>query len=157
MAVRVVCVGRLKERFYQDACAEYLKRLGRLMPTAVVEVPDEPEGASDKACEQVKEREARRMLERVAPGEYVVALCVGAKEPSSEELAARLQALFVSGRPNVTFLIGGSLGLGQSALARADERMGLSRLTLPHQLCRVVLLEQLFRAAKINANERYHK
>ncbi len=159
MAVKVVCVGRLKERFFQDACAEYLKRLTRLMPTAVREVADEPEpdGLSGKACEQVTEREAQRMLAQVSPGEHVVALCVGAREPSSEELAAKLQDLFVSGRPNVTFLIGGSLGLGQAALARADERMGMSRLTLPHQLCRVVLLEQLYRAAKINAGERYHK
>lgn len=159
MAIKIVCVGRLKEPFYQEACAEYLKRLSRLMPATVAEVADEPEpeSLSPKACEQVKEREAQRMLARVSPGEHVVALCVGAKEPTSEELAARLQALFVGGRPNVTFLVGGSLGLGASALARADERMGLSRLTLPHQLCRVVLLEQLFRAGKINAGERYHK
>ena len=159
MAVTVLCVGKLRERFFVDAAEEYRKRLSRLMPVTVVELPDErePENASPALCRQVVQREGERILARIAPQAYVIALCVDAKQPTSEELAEKLQGLFVQGQSNVTFIIGGSLGLSPEVLARANERMGMSRMTFPHQLCRVLLLEQLFRAAKINAGERYHK
>ena len=159
MAVTVLCVGKLRERFFADAVEEYQKRLGRLMPVTVVELPDEqePENASPALCRQVVQREGERILARIAPQAYAVALCVDAKQPTSEELAEKLQNLFVQGQSNITFIIGGSLGLSPEVLARANERMGMSRMTFPHQLCRVLLLEQLFRAAKINAGERYHK
>ena len=159
MAVTVLCVGKLRERFFVDAAEEYRKRLSRLMPVTVVELPDErePENASPALCRQVVQREGERILARIAPQAYVIALCVDAKQPTSEELAEKLQGLFVQGQSNVTFIIGGSLGLSPEVLARANERMGMSRMTFPHQLCRVLLLEQLFRTAKINAGERYHK
>ena len=159
MAITVLCVGKTREHYFADAVAEYTKRLSALMPCAVVEVPDEPEPKqlSDAAIEKVMRAEGERLLAKIAPTAYVVALCVDAKQPTSEELAAKLQNLFVSGKSEVVFVIGGSLGLHERVLARADERMGMSRMTFPHQLARVVLVEQLYRAAKINAGQRYHK
>jgi 23S rRNA (pseudouridine1915-N3)-methyltransferase len=159
MAVTILCVGKLRERFYVDAAAEYGKRLSRLMPVAIVELPDErePENASPALCQQVMQKEGERILSKIGREEYVIALCVDAKQPSSQELAEKIKNLFVEGKSNITFVIGGSLGLSPQVLARANERMGMSRMTFPHQLARVILLEQLYRAAKINAGERYHK
>lgn len=159
MAVTIVCVGKLRERFFVEAAEEYLKRLSRLMPITVAEVPDEREPATPSPAleKQAIDKEGERILARIGAQDYVIALCVDAKQPTSEELAEKLQALFVEGKSNITFVIGGSLGLSETVLSRANQRMGMSRMTLPHQLCRVVLLEQLFRAAKINAGERYHK
>ncbi len=159
MAVTILCMGKLRERFYAEAAQEYVKRLSRLMPVAVVELPDErePDNPSPALCQQVVRREGERMLAKIAPQDYVIALCVDGKQPTSEELAGKLKGLFVDGKSNITFLIGGSLGLSPEVLSRANERMGMSRMTFPHQLARVILLEQLFRAAKINAGERYHK
>ena len=159
MSVTLLCVGKLRERFYADAVAEYQKRLSRLMPLRIVEVADEPEPESlnDALIERTLLREGERLLACLDPRAYVVALCVDAKQPTSEELARELEALFLRGRSDVAFIIGGSLGLHRKVLDRADARMGLSRMTFPHQLARVVLVEQLFRAAKINHHERYHK
>lgn len=159
MALTILCVGKARERFFADAVQEYLKRMSTLMPCAVVEVADEPEPRqlTEAAMERTLRAEGERLLGRLAPGAYAVALCVDARQPSSEELAAKLQSLFTARRSEIVFIIGGSLGLHESVLRRADERMGLSRMTLPHQLARVVLAEQLYRAAKINAGQRYHK
>lgn len=157
--VKIVCVGKLRESYFADAAREYQKRLSRLMPVAVEELADEREPAdrSEALCRQVVVREGERILKAIGAQEHVVALCVGAPQPTSEGLAARLRELFVNGRSDVTFVIGGSLGLSPQVLARANERMGMSAMTFPHQLARVILLEQLYRAAKINAGERYHK
>ena len=159
MPVTVLCPGKLRERFYADAAAEYEKRLSRLMPVTVLEVPDErePESLSPGLCRQALQKEGERILAKINPQAYVIALCVDAKQPTSEELAGKLRDFFVQGKSNLIFVIGGSLGLSSNVLARANERMGMSRMTFPHQLARVLLLEQLFRAAKINAGERYHK
>ena len=159
MAVTVLCVGKMKEAFYADAAREYLRRLSRLMPVAVTELPDErePESAQPALVQQTLHKEGQRILAKMTPQEYVIAMCIDAKQPTSEELADKLETLFVEGKSHVTFVIGGSLGLSDEVLRRANERMGMSRMTFPHQLARVILLEQLFRAAKINAGERYHK
>lgn len=159
MPVTILCVGKLRERYYADAALEYQKRLSRLMPTAVVEVPDErePDPPTPALCQKATAREGERLLRHISPQAYVIALCVDGPQPTSPQLAHKLQALFVRGKSDVVFLIGGSLGLHEDVLDRANERMGLSKLTLPHQLARVLLLEQLFRAGKINAGERYHK
>jgi len=159
MALTILCVGKAKERFFSDAVAEYIKRLSILCPCMVIEVPDEPEPKqlTDTTIEKVKRAEGERLLSKLTPTAYVVALCVDARQPTSEELAEKLKNLFISGKSDVAFVIGGSLGLHESVLTRADERMGMSRMTLPHQLARVVLVEQLYRAAKINAGQRYHK
>ena len=159
MSVTVVCVGKLRERFFADAAQEYVKRLRRLMPVTVVEVPDEPEPAQpgEAQNEMVLRREGERILARLSDRDHVIALCVDARQYESPELAARLDGLFTQGKSHIIFVIGGSLGLHPSVLRRADERMSMSRMTFPHQLARVMLLEQIYRAHKINANERYHK
>ena len=159
MAVSVICVGRLREKYFADAAEEYLKRLRRIMPVQVIELPDEPEPAqpSEKLNEAVMKREGDRILQRIAPTDYVVAMCIDGRQYESTELARKLSGLFTQGRSNIVFLIGGSLGLHPDVIRRADERMSMSKMTFPHQLARVMLLEQLFRAAKINAGERYHK
>lgn len=157
--IKLVCVGKLRERYYADAAAEYVKRLSRLTPVAVVELTDErePDAPSEALAELATRREGERILRAIGAREHVVALCVTARQRGSEQLARDLRALFVSGVSDVTFVIGGSLGLHPSVLARADERLSMSEMTFPHQLARVMLLEQLYRAAKINAGERYHK
>ena len=159
MPVSVICVGKLRERFFADAAQEYVKRLRRLMPVTVVEVPDEPEPVQpgEVQNEMTLRREGERILARLSDRDHVIALCVDARQYESPELAARLDSLFTQGKSHIAFVIGGSLGLHPSVLKRADERMSMSRMTFPHQLARVMLLEQLFRAAKINAGERYHK
>lgn len=159
MPVTIICVGKLRERFFADAADEYLKRLKRIMPVSIVELPDEPEPAqpSEKLNEAVMKREGERMLARIGQQDYVVAMCIDGRQYESTELAAKLQTLFTQGKSHITFLIGGSLGMHPDVLKRANERMSMSKMTFPHQLARVMLLEQLFRAAKINAGERYHK
>lgn len=159
MPVTIICVGKLRERFFADAADEYLKRLKRIMPVSIVELPDEPEPAqpSEKLNEAVMKREGERMLARIGQQDYVVAMCIDGRQYESAELAAKLQTLFTQGKSHITFLIGGSLGMHPDVLKRANERMSMSKMTFPHQLARVMLLEQLFRAAKINAGERYHK
>lgn len=159
MGVSVLCVGKLRERFFAEAAAEYGKRLSRLMPVTVLEVPDErePPGAGDALCEQAMRKEGERLLARLEPGAYAIALCVEGKQSDSPQLAWKLRELFIQGKSDIVFVIGGSLGLHEIVLRRMDEKMSMSRLTFPHQLARVMLLEQLYRAAKINAGERYHK
>ncbi|MFH1513700.1 MAG: 23S rRNA (pseudouridine(1915)-N(3))-methyltransferase RlmH [Bacillota bacterium] len=157
--ITVLCVGKLRERYFLDAQKEYVKRLSALMPCAVIEVPDDPEPKqlSGAAIEKTLQAEAERLLIRIPGAAHVVALCIDAKQHASAELAGRINDLFISGKSDIVFVIGGSLGLHQSVLNRAQERMSMSRLTFPHQLARIMLLEQLYRAAKINAGQRYHK
>ena len=159
MAVTIICVGKLRERFFADAAEEYLKRLKRIMPVSVIELPDEPEPAqpSEKLNEAVMKREGEKMLSRIGAQDHVIAMCIDGRQYESTELAGKIQNLFTQGKSNLTFLIGGSLGIHPDVLKRANERMSMSKMTFPHQLARVMLLEQLFRAAKINAGERYHK
>ena len=159
MAVTIICVGKLREKYFLDAAEEYMKRLKRIMPVTVIELPDEPEPAqpSDKLNEAVMKREGEKILQKIGQQDHVIAMCIDGKQYESTELAAKMSALFTQGKSNITFLIGGSLGLHPDVLKRANERMSMSKMTFPHQLARVMLLEQLFRAAKINAGERYHK
>ena len=159
MAVTILCVGKLREKYYADAAEEYLKRLRRIMPVTVTELPDEPEPAhpSEELCRQVMRREGEKLMKQITPQDYVIAMCIEGKQFSSEELAGKMSRLFTEGKSRVVFVIGGSLGLDESVRARANEHMSMSKMTFPHQLARVMLLEQLFRCAKINAGERYHK
>ncbi len=159
MAVTIICVGKLREKYFADAADEYMKRLKRIMPVSVIELPDEPEPAqpSDKLNEAVMKREGEKILQKIGQYDHVIAMCIDGKQYESTELAGKMSALFTQGKSNITFLIGGSLGLHPDVLKRANERMSMSKMTFPHQLARVMLLEQLFRAAKINAGERYHK
>ena len=158
MNVTILTVGKLKERFFEEGCAEYAKRLARYCVLRVREAADEkaPESLSPAQEEQVKDREGKRLLSLLDPRDHVIALTVTGKAYTSEGLAERMGALRDQGR-NVSFLIGGSLGLSQEAVNRADEELSLSKLTLPHRLARLVLLEQLYRSFKILNHETYHK
>ena len=159
MKLRIICVGRLKENFYRDAVNEFLKRLSRYAEAEIVELPDEkaPEKLSPAELESVKLQEGRRILEKLREGDTVVALDILGKQLSSTELAEKLSGWMLEGRSRLAFVIGGSNGLSGEVLSRADFRLSFSKMTFSHQIFRVMLLEQLYRAFKINAGEPYHK
>ena len=158
MSTLILCVGKMKEKAYRQMADEYLKRLGRYGKYEEAEVTDLPEAAGSPALEeQVKTKEGEALLSRIRPGDRVIALTIPGRQMDSPELAAHLQDIKNSGAGRTVFLIGGSLGLGQNVLARADEEISMSRMTFPHQLARVMLLEQLYRAEMILAGARYHK
>ena len=158
MNVTILAVGKLKDRFFEEGCGEYEKRLARYCTLSVREAADEkaPETLSPAQEIQVKEREGKRLLSLLDPKDHVIALTVTGKAYTSEGLAERIGTLRDRGK-NVSFLIGGSLGLSKEAVDRADEELSLSKLTLPHRLARLVLLEQLYRSFKILNHETYHK
>ncbi len=158
MNVKLLCIGKLKERYFLDAEAEYSKRLGRYCDLTLLELPDEKAAESLSASDvlRVKAREGERLLSRVAPEDFLVALCIEGKALTSEAFAARLCERQLAARPLV-FAIGGSLGLSDAVLSRADARLSLSAMTFPHRIARLVLLEQLYRGFKILRNEPYHK
>lgn len=159
MSITIIAVGRMKEKPYRAMADEYLKRLSRYGKCDELELPDlpEPQNSSPAIEDQIKQREGQAILSRIKPGDHVVAMTIPGKQHDSPELARHLQELTVRGVSNIVFVIGGSLGLSQEVIARADEQMSMSCMTFPHQLARVMLLEQLYRAHKINAGERYHK
>lgn len=159
MTIRVICVGRLKERFYEEAVSEFVKRLSRYASVQMIEVADEkaPEKLSDAQREQVKAEEGKRMLLKLDKNDFTVALAIEGKELSSPTLADTIQAWMNDGKGSFAFLIGGSLGLSAEVLARADYLLSFSKMTFSHQVFRVMLLEQLYRAFKILSNEPYHK
>lgn len=154
----VLAVGSLKEKWQKDGAGEYLKRLTRYGKYETAEVPDEPEPAKPSKAlnDMVMEKEGKALLSRIRPNDKVVALCINGKQLSSEELASETQKWEQEGK-RVVFVIGGSLGLSDAVVARADYKLSFSKMTFPHPLMRVILLEQLYRAARINAGERYHK
>ncbi len=154
----ILCVGKLREKWQREGCQEYLKRLSRYGKYEVVAVDDlpAPERASDAQLKQIMEKEGQALLRHVRPNDRVIALCVVAEAPDSVALSRKLAALSGDGRRNV-FVIGGSNGLSDQVLARADMRLSFSNLTFPHGLMRVILLEQLYRAERIRTGEPYHK
>ena len=159
MSIAVIAVGKLREKPYREMADEYLKRLSRLGRVEEIELNDLPEPAttSEAIEEQIRRREGEAILQKLKPGDHVIAMTIPGRQYSSPELAEKLERYRVQGVPRTVFIIGGSLGLGKNVLERADEEMSMSRMTFPHQLARVMLLEQLYRAAKITAGEKYHK
>lgn len=159
MKFTIVCVGKLKERFWRDACAEYLKRLQPYAKTQVVEIADrDPAKVGGETAAVAKEGAAIcAKLDALCPQAHVVLLAIGGKQRSSENLSARLDKLALRGTSDFAFVIGGSCGTSQAVYQRADETLSFGPLTLPHNLARVVLLEQLYRAQKISRGEPYHK
>ena len=157
--ITVLCVGKLKEKFYDGACAEYQKRLTRCCKLSVVELSEErlPENPSAAQIEAALEREAAAIEERLPRGGMLVALCVEGEGLSSEQLAETLARCAVNGVPRITFLIGGSFGLAGRIKRAADMRLSMSPMTFPHHLARVMLLEQLYRAYQIQNKTKYHK
>ena len=155
----LLCVGRLKEAYLRDACAEYAKRLGAFCRLSVVEVEEErlPDNPSRAQIEAGLRAEGKRLLARVPSGGAVVALCIEGKEMDSPAFAAALDRLAVDGVNAVAFVIGGSWGLSEEVKAAARLRLSLSPMTFPHQLARVLMLEQLYRAMQISGGGKYHK
>ncbi len=159
MKISIIAVGRIKEKYLKDAVSEYSKRLSRYCKLAILEAEDEqtPDKASEALREQIKEKEAKRIFHHIAQDSYVIALDIKGQKLDSEGFAGHLKELTVRGHSHVQFIIGGSLGLHPSVLARADYLLSFSDLTFPHQLMRVILLEQTYRGCRINAGEPYHK
>ncbi len=159
MLIKIICVGRIKEKFYRDAVSEYVKRLTRYTKIEIVECADEktPDNASEEVNDQIKDKEGERILGKIRDGDYVIALAIDGKSRSSESLSRHLDSLMVSGKSTIAFVIGGSLGLSPAVLARSQERLSFSEMTFPHQLMRVILLEQIYRSFRIMKGEPYHK
>ncbi|PTG95446.1 23S rRNA (pseudouridine(1915)-N(3))-methyltransferase RlmH [Staphylococcus chromogenes] len=159
MKITIIAVGKLKEKYWKQASAEYEKRLSAYTKIDIIEVPDEkaPETMSDKEIEQVKEKEGQRILAKVKPQSTVITLEIQGKMLSSEGLAKELDQRMTQGASDFTFIIGGSNGLHQDVMKRSNFALSFSKMTFPHQMMRVVLLEQVYRAFKINRGEAYHK
>ena len=159
MKITLVTVGKIKEKFFEDAIKEYSKRLSRNCKLEILQVADEktPEGASEAVELQIKEKEGQRILSLIRDDAYVIALAIEGKMLDSEELAERIEKLGVSGISQIVFVIGGSLGLSAQVMKRADYALSFSRMTFPHQLMRVVLLEQIYRSYRIMNHQPYHK
>jgi len=158
MNATILCVGKLKEKWQQEGCSEYLKRLSRYGKYEIIQVDDlrEPENASPAQIKQIMDKEGKAILARIRPTDRVICMCIKAKAPDSVGLSEMMQKWSLDGKRNV-FIIGGSNGISDEVLARADERVSFSNLTFPHGLIRVFLLEQLYRAERIRTGEKYHK
>jgi 23S rRNA (pseudouridine1915-N3)-methyltransferase len=159
MKVTIIAVGKLKERYLKEGIGEYTKRLSRFCDLQMVEVEDEqaPDTLSPAQGEQIKRKEAAKIAGKLKEGTFLIIMDVKGEKKSSEDFASALQTCFVTGRSNITFIIGGSLGLDIELIKKADLRLSLSDMTYPHQLTRLILLEQIFRAFKIINGETYHK
>ena len=158
MNISIICVGKLKEKYLKDAIDEYSKRLSKFASVEISEIPDQkiPEKSNDKIDAQILEKEGIQILSKIKPDSFVIAMCIEGNLVSSEDIAKKLNEITMT-KSHITFIIGGSLGLSNEVKKRADFKMSFGKITLPHQLMRVVLTEQIYRAFKINANESYHK
>jgi 23S rRNA (pseudouridine1915-N3)-methyltransferase len=159
MKITLICVGKIKEKYLTMAIDEYSKRLSRYCKLEVIEVADEktPDQASIAEENQIKKIEGERILKNIKDGAYLITLAIDGNSLSSEELAEKIGQLGVGGSSHLIFVIGGSLGLSNEILEKADYKLSFSRMTFPHQLMRVILLEQIYRAYRINLNQPYHK
>lgn len=159
MKITVITVGKIKEKYLKDAIAEYSKRLSKYCKLEIIEVADEktPDNASEVVEDSIRSKEAERILKYVKDDAYVVTLEIGGKQLSSEELADKIDKLGVQGTSHIIFIIGGSIGLGKEVLNKSNYALSFSKMTFPHQLMRVILLEQVYRSYRIISNEPYHK
>jgi len=159
MNIKVITVGKLKEKFLKDGIEEYLKRLKAYAKVEIIEVAEEKEPANVSPNDEliIKDREGARILEKVKAGSYLIALAIDGKQLSSEELAQKLDRLALEGKSDLSIVIGGSLGLSTEVLQKADFQLSFSKMTFPHQLMRLILMEQIYRAFKIIKGEKYHK
>ena len=159
MKYTILCVGKIKEKFYAQAVDEYVKRLSRYGKTEIIEVADEktPDQASEAVNRMIKEKEGERILAQIKDDAYVIALAIEGQMLDSEGLAEKMEKLAISGTSHIVFVIGGSLGLSEKVMKRVDYHLSFSRMTFPHQLMRVILLEQIYRGCRIIHHEPYHK
>ena len=159
MTIRILCVGKIKEAFYRDAIAELIKRMGRYATTEIIEVAEEkaPEGLSQAEKEQILANEGESLLGKTDERDHIIALCIEGKKLTSEAFAAHIRTAMLAGKSRIVFIIGGSFGLHPSVKRRADMLLSFSDMTFPHQLARVMLLEQIYRAFMISSGGKYHK
>lgn len=159
MRISIVCVGKIKEKYLKLGIDEFSKRLSKYCKLEVIELDDEkaPENLSDKEMLMIKDKEGKKILSKIKDNAHVIALAIDGKNLSSEELADTISKLAVRGNSHITFIIGGSLGLSDEVLNRADYKLSFSKMTFPHQMMKLILLEQVYRAFRINNNEPYHK
>ena len=159
LKINIICVGKIKEKYWIDAIAEYSKRLSRYVTLNIIEVADEktPDKASPAEEEQIKNTEGKRILEKLPEGTFAVALCIEGKQMDSVGLSEFIDTKAAGGVSSISFIIGGSLGLSKAVTDRADTKLSFSKLTFPHQMMRVILLEQIYRAFRIINHEPYHK
>lgn len=159
MKITLITVGKIKEKYLREAIAEYIKRLGKYCKPEILEVADEKtqERASEALEEAIRVKEGERILKCLSEGTFVITLEIGGKMISSEELSEKIEKLGIQGRRHITFIIGGSIGLGKNVLEKSDFSLSFSRMTFPHQLMRVILLEQIYRSFRIMNGEPYHK
>ena len=159
MNITILCIGKLKERYWTEAIQEYSKRLSKYCSLTINELKEEkaPDNASAAEELAVKEAEGKNILKQIKKETYVIALEIQGNELTSEALSEKIEALGVAGKSDLVFVIGGSLGLSEEVLDRADYRLSFSKMTFPHQMMRVILLEQIYRSFKIIRNETYHK
>ncbi|MFV2048624.1 23S rRNA (pseudouridine(1915)-N(3))-methyltransferase RlmH [Metabacillus litoralis] len=159
MNISIITIGKLKEKYLKQGIDEYLKRLSSYAKIEIIELADEkaPENLSEVEVEQVKEKEGERILSKISDDTHVIALAIEGKMKSSEQLAKDLDQLATYGKSKVAFVIGGSLGLSNTVMKRANDSLSFSKMTFPHQLMRLILVEQVYRAFRINRGEPYHK
>ena len=157
--INILCVGKIKENYLKDAIKEYTKRLSKYCNLNIVEVQDEavPDKLSENIIENIKDKEARKMLDKIKKETYLVCLDLKGKQYTSEEFSEKIEEIKLQGNSSITFVIGGTLGIGKEILDRSKEKICFSKMTFPHQLIRIFLLEQLFRAFKISSGETYHR
>lgn len=159
MKITLITVGKIKEKYLRDAIAEYSKRLSRYCKLEVVEVADEktPDNASETVGNAIREKEAERILKYIKEDAYIITLEINGRQLSSEELAEKIEKLGIQGISHIIFIIGGSIGLGKAVLDKSDFALSFSKMTFPHQMMRVILLEQVYRSYRIINGEPYHK
>lgn len=159
MNINIIAVGKIKEKYIKEGIKEFEKRLSRYCRLTTFELEDEkaPQNLSDKDMDIVKDKEGKRILGKLNPASYTIILDIKGKELGSEQLADKIEDIMVGGKNDITFIIGGSLGLSQEVISKADFKLSFSKMTFPHQLMRLILLEQVYRGFKIMKNEPYHK
>lgn len=159
MNIKVIAVGKIKEKFMKEGINEYSKRLSRYTSLKIIEVNDEkaPENLSQKDVEIIKNKEGDKIIQKLPQSSYIIALTLDGKELSSEELSEKMEEIMLGGQNDITFIIGGSLGLSDEAINKSNYKLSFSKMTFPHQLMRLILLEQVYRGFKIMRSEPYHK
>ncbi len=159
MKITILAVGKIKESFYREAVMEFQKRLSRYVKLEILETPDEktPEQALERENDRIREREGERLLKLMREDAYVIALAIKGTMMDSPAFAEKIRVLGVNGASHVIFVIGGSLGLSEAVLRRADMQLSFSKMTFPHQMMRVILMEQIYRGYRIIHHEPYHK
>jgi 23S rRNA (pseudouridine1915-N3)-methyltransferase len=159
MKITVLTVGKIKEKYLRDAIVEYTKRLSRYCKLEIIEVADEktPDNASENAEEMIRQKEAERLLKYIREDAYLITLEIGGKQLTSEEFSEKIEKLGIQGTSHIIFVIGGSIGIGKAVLEKSDYALSFSKMTFPHQLMRVILLEQIYREYRIMSGEPYHK